>query len=408
MLTKKYSIAVLSLLITILMLLTACGGAATPTEEEAAPAEVEPIIIGSCAHLSGWMAAYDGPPREGALLAIDHINETGGILGRPVEFIELDGQTDAAVLGRVAQQLIDAGAHVLYMPCDFDFGAAAALVAQEHGIVGISTCASAPDYNSEALGDMQFTMSMWNTTETALASEYAYSEMGLRTAFVIADPSTEFTASLTDLFVKSWEHVGGEILTIENYTTGDMDASSLIQRFRSLPKEPDLLWISVTGPDVGAIVRQMRATGIETPFFGGDSMDTEEFYAAVGDELLNDIYMVQHTWIGNTEDPAMAEFHALWEEKYGSPPVYAYNVMGWDTVYALAAGIEAAGTTEGQAVARALEEMEFVGLSGTMDWSPAAEGELGHYPHKEAFLLMVQGGIVDLLYRGEPSWLPEP
>jgi branched-chain amino acid transport system substrate-binding protein len=416
---NKFLIGALSLWIISLMLLSGCGGAATPTEElavpkeeeaapmveESAPPEVEPIIIGSSAHLSGWMATYDLPPRQGVLLAIKTINENGGILGRPVEFIELDGQTDAAVLARVTQQLIDEGADVLVAPCDFDFGAAAAMTAQENGIVAISTCASSPLYGSEALGDLQFTMSMWNTTETAVAAEFAYNVKGWRTAYMITETATEFTVSLADLFEKSWEHVGGEVLANENYTTGDMDASALIQRFQSLPEPADLIWVSVNMPDVGAIVRQFRAAGIDTPVMGGDSMDNEEFYAAVGDEHLNNIYMIQHSWIfDDSADPKMGDFIELWNEEYGEPPEYAYCVMGWDVIYAFKAGIEEAGTTEGKALAKALEELAIPGLSGTMDWTSAEDG---HKPNKEAFVLEVQGGEISFVYKTMPEWLPE-
>lgn len=396
-----YKNRVITLVFLAGLLLAACAG---PTPQITPEVEEEPIIIGSSAHLSGWMAVYDGPPRLGVLLAIKHINETGGIMGRPVEFIELDGQTDAAVLGRVTQQLIDEGADVLVAPCDFDFGAAAAQVAQENGIVAISTCASSPMYGSEALGDMQFTLSMWNTTMCAVASEFAYNEMGWRTAYVVTETSTEYHTSLSDLFVKAFEHLGGEIINVDTYVQGDLDASAQVQRYMALPEEPDVLFISSSMPDVGTIVRQFRAAGVETPILGGDSYDNEEFYAAVGDELAHDIYMSTHSWVGDdSADPKMGEFIELWTEEYGNPPEYAYNTMGWDVVYAFKAGIEAAGTTEGDALAKALEDMVIPGLSGAIDWSTAEEG---HYPYKEAFILKVQDGEVSFLYKTMPEWLP--
>ena len=62
--------------------------------------------------------------------------------------------------------------------------------------------------------------------------------------------------------------------------------------------------------------------------------------------------------------------------------------MGWDVVMVYAQAIEAAGTTDGAAVADKMEEMVFDLLSGHMDWSSAEEG---HFPDKEVTLVELQG-----------------
>jgi branched-chain amino acid transport system substrate-binding protein len=78
--------------------------------------------------------------------------------------------------------------------------------------------------------------------------------------------------------------------------------------------------------------------------------------------------------------------------------------MGWDVIQVLAAAIEQAGTTEGAALAAALESMEFDLLSGNLDWSDAASG---HVPDKEAFILEVVDGTPTFVMRLKPEWAPE-
>ena len=393
--SKKQLLLALSFLVVGAVLLSACGGAtpapeeATPVPEEAAaPAEQEPIIIGAVFDRTGWMAAYDDPPRSAAFLAVKVLNERGGILGRPVELIEIDGKTDPALVGTAARQLIEQGAQIIIAPCDFDIGAPASQAAQEAGMVGTSTCASSPLYGSEVLGDLQFTASVWNNNLAGAGAEWGYNEKGWRTAAVVNDTAYEYTQSLGELFKEGWTDLGGVIVSDDVYTAGDEDFSAQIGRIQALPEPPDVIYISGVNPELATILRQVRAAGITTPLMGGDTYDDVQLWAALGPELGNDLYFATHAWLGPEAGGNMVEFLALYEEEYGEPPAAGFTAMGWDVVMVYAQAIEAAGTTDGAAVAAKMEELEFDLLSGHMDWSTAAEG---HFPNKEVVMAQLQG-----------------
>ena len=393
--SKKQKLLALSFLVVGVVLLSACGGAtpapeeATPVPEEAAaPAEQEPIIIGAVFDRTGWMAAYDDPPRSAAFLAVKVLNERGGILGRPVELIEIDGKTDPALVGTAARQLIEQGAQIIIAPCDFDIGAPASQAAQEAGMVGTSTCASSPLYGSEVLGDLQFTASVWNNNLAGAGAEWGYNEKGWRTAAVVNDTAYEYTQSLGELFKEGWADLGGVIVSDDVYTAGDEDFSAQIGRIQALPEPPDVIYISGVNPELATILRQVRAAGITTPLMGGDTYDDVQLWAALGPELGNDLYFATHAWLGPEAGGNMVEFLALYEEEYGEPPAAGFTAMGWDVVMVYAQAIEAAGTTDGAAVAAKMEELEFDLLSGHMDWSTAAEG---HFPNKEVVMAQLQG-----------------
>jgi branched-chain amino acid transport system substrate-binding protein len=371
---------------------------ATPA---AAPAG-DPIVLGAAVHQSDWMAAYDLPPLEGARLAVEQINANGGVLGRPLELIDGDGRTDPATVGNVAIELIDAGAEVLIAPCDFDYGAPVSQAAQEAGLVGVSTCASSPLYGSKALGDKQFTVSMWNQTMSAAAAQFAM-EQGWTNAATIIDNSTEYTQSLGEYFVETFEHLGGTVVNEDTYTMGDMQISAQIQRLQNLPEAPDVIFLSTNMPDYAMMVRELRAAGFEQPLMGGDAMDTADFYPAVGADLGNNIFISTHSFTGPEVSPAMADFLALYEEEHGKAPETAFVVMGWDTVNIIAQAIEAAGTTEGAALAKAMEEGQYELLSGNLDWADAAGG---HAPTKEAFILEVVNGEPTFVQTLLPEWAP--
>lgn len=373
---------------------------ATPA---AAAPEGEPIVIGAAIHQSGWMAAYDLPSLASMELAVEQINANGGVLGRPLQLIVGDGKTDPATVGNVAIELIDQGADVIISANDFDYGAPASQAAQEAGIVGISPAASSPLYGSDALGDLQFTLSMWNQTMSAAAAQFAI-EQGWTNAATIIDSSTEYTQSLGDYFKETYEHLGGTLVSEDTYVMGDMQLNAQIQRLKELPEPPQVIFLSTNMPDYAMMVRELRAAGLDMPLLGGDAMDTADFYPAVGPELGNNIFISTHGFLGPEAGEATAEYLRLYEEKYGGPPETVFAIMGWDVIYVLADAIERAGTTDGPALAKALEEGTYEMLSGNLDWADAAGG---HAPSKEAFILEVKDGQPTFVQRLKPDWTPE-
>jgi branched-chain amino acid transport system substrate-binding protein len=308
-------------------------------------------------------------------------------------------------VGNAARQLIQQGAEVIIAPCDFDIGAPASQAAQEAGMVGVSTCATSPLYGSEALGDKQFTVGMWNNIMGAAMAEYGYKELGWRTAYIVVDTSIDYTLSLGEYFGEHFAALGGEVVGRDTYTAGDEDFSAQIQRIKALPEEPDVLYITGIMPDLGTILRQVRAAGIETPMAGGDTYDDTELFKLLGPELGNNLYMATHSWLGPETGEEMSRFIELYKAEYGEPPASAFIVMGWDTVKVLAQAVEKAGTTDGAAVAKAMEETEFDLLSGKLNWTSAEEG---HVTLKAAAIVEVQGGEPSFLGWARPESPPEP
>ena len=368
-------------------------------------ADEHTIIFGGALSLTGVQAPLDTPGYRGAEVAVKYLNDNGGLLGKPVEFINIDGKSDPVTVGNVAVELIDDGADVIIAPCDFDFGGPASREAQEAGLVGISTCASDPLYSSWSLGDKQFTLSMWNTTMGAVAADYALKEQGWDTAYVVTDQFIAYTKSLSKYFVEHFEANGGKVLLEDTYTNGDNDFSAQLSRLQALDEKPDVIFISSYGQDIGVIIRALREVGYDAPVLGGDSYDDPAMIASLGEKFGNDVYFVTHTFMIPEAHPEMEKFIELFTEVHGEAPDTSFVATGWDTVMLLAEAIEAAGTTDGAAVAKALEEGEFKLLTGDLSYSSAEDG---HEPDKAAVLVEIKGGKSQFLGWRRPESIPAP
>ena len=386
-------------LIGLALVIGACG-AGTP----GATSGGDKIVIGASLTLTGIQAPFDEPGLRGGNLAIEELNKKGGILGKQVQLDNLDGKSDPVVVGNNAIQLIDRGAVAIIAPCDFDFGSPASREAQKAGLVGISTCASSPLYNSTNLGDKQFTLSMWNTTMGSAAAEYAFKEKGWKTAYVVTDTFIDYTKSLSVYFIDSFKNAGGEVFGEDTYTQGAQDFSAQLQRIQGLATQPDVYFVSSYQPDLGTIIRAMRSAGITAPIFGGDSYDDPQLVESLGD-LGKDVFFITHTYATPDAGPNMKAFLDLWQAKYGDVPDTAFVATGWDTVNVIAQAIESAKSTDGAAVAKAMETLEFDLLTGKLDWSDAASG---HEPNKETVVVEITQGSTKFLGWYLPGYLPKP
>jgi len=114
---KRSSLFVITGLMILSMLMAACGTPATPqppaetaappAETEAPPPPAEPIKIGSSLPITGGFAINGQKHKDGYQLCVDLINENGGLLGRQVELIVSDNQSDTDTSLAQTERLIN-------------------------------------------------------------------------------------------------------------------------------------------------------------------------------------------------------------------------------------------------------------------------------------------------------------
>jgi branched-chain amino acid transport system substrate-binding protein len=386
--------------------LAACGANPAKTGSSQGPganADGSEIIIGASLCLTGIQSPLDEPILRGAQLAVDEINANGGVLGKKLKLVNLDGKSDPVVVGNNGEQLTAQGAAAIITPADFDFGGPASRAAQAAGIVGISPGASSPLFGSATLGDKQFTLSMWNTTMGAAAAEWSFKELGLKNAYVVTDTFIDYTTSLSEYFIESMEHMGGTIVGKDTYTQGDQNFSAQLQRLKAKGSEADVIFVSSYMPDLGLIIRDIRAAGITTPILGGDSYDDPELAKVLGADFGTDITYATHAFLSKAANPLVPDFMSLYEKSHGEEPDTALVANGYDTVNVLAQAMKAAGTTEGAALAKQMTNMKFDLLTGNLTWSSA---DTGHEPKKEAAMVSLSKGEPQFNRWLMPEWVP--
>ena len=340
--------ALVALVLAAALMSTLAVGCRSEETASTGGADGDKIVIGAALCQTGIQAPLDEPALRGAQLAVDELNANGGILGRQVELLNMDGKSDPVTVGNVAKQMIDKGAVAIIAPSDFDFGGPASREAQNAGLVGISPCASSPLYGSAALGDKQFTMSMWNTTMGAATAEYAY-DQGCKSVYVITDDFIDYTKSLSRYFIDRYEELGGEVMFEDTYTQGQATSPRSSRASRPCPRQPDFIYISSYMPDLALMIRTFRESGIDVPIVGGDSYDDPALFEALG-TAVRQRHRLRHARLPVRCRPIRSTRRSRRPTRRSSmrDPDAVWIMPGYDVVMVLAQAMETAGSTDGR------------------------------------------------------------
>lgn len=357
--------------------LVACGGSgSTATSSDSTgggggeAASSEPITIGAAVAKTGFMVPYDQTLMLGAELAAEDINAEGGVLGRPIEFETADTKSDATQAGQAALKLLEGGAEALMATCDYDLGAPVADAGQNAG-VPIFGCAGGLQWGAQGLGGLTYNFYPGSATEGRIMADVAQGR-GFKAPFLLTLSDYEYTKTMCKYFKSRWEELNGPDAIAGEDTLKESDASidSQISSIRSASEADSVVLCSFPPSGVSAI-KQIRAAGIELPLVVASDFDGDYWLKAVPN--LSDVYYPSIGSIfGDDPDKRHRELFERVEKKTGQPPeIAAYVLMGYSMVEALAKAIETAGTTEGTAVAAALDEF---------NEEPLMEGDVTYTP----------------------------
>lgn len=360
--------------------------AAAPTEEAAEAASGEAIKIGAMYNVTGGMSSIDAPGLNGMKLAAEEINAAGGVLGRPLEIIAIDGKTDQTTVTNAVSEMIEVNGVVAIGGLnDSTFALAAGPIAQEAGVPFVTAGATLPTL-PEQVGDYFFMVPFGDDTQAYAIADYAVDELEAQTAYMLVDQAYDFTTALASFFKERWEAGGGEIVLEDIYQSGDIDFSAQIARVKELDPQPDVLFISAVPNEAGITTLQFREAGLNQPILSGDGFDTPLIGEVAGD-LATDVYYSTHASLDNP-DPKVVNFVSAYEAAYGNPPENAFAALGYDMMNLIADAIERAGADDPAAIRDALAgTQDFQAVTGTITYP---EGQ--RKPAKSVTIIQVQNG----------------
>jgi branched-chain amino acid transport system substrate-binding protein len=363
--------------------------AATTAESEATAASAasgEPIKIGGMYSVTGGMSSIDEPGLNGMKLAAKQINDAGGVLGRPLEIIAIDGKTDQTAVTNAVSEMINVHNVVAIGGLnDSTFALAAGPIAQEAKIPFVTAGATLPTL-PEQIGDHFFMAPFGDDAQAYAIADYAIDDLQAKTAYMLVDQAYDFTTALASFFKERFTERGGTIALEDIYQSGDTDFSAQIARLQALSPPPDVLFVSAVPNEAGITTKQLREAGLTQPILSGDGFDTP-LIGEVAGEQADEVYFSTHASLDNA-DPKVQTFVTAYEEEYGRAPENAFAALGYDMMNLIADAIKRADSAEPAAIREALAATaDFQAVTGTITFP---EGQ--RKPTKAVTIIKVQDG----------------
>jgi branched-chain amino acid transport system substrate-binding protein len=325
-------------------------------------AESDDIVLGHYASMTGSEATFGRSTDNGIKLALEEINEAGGVKGKKVRLITYDDKGDAREAGIAVTRLVtrDNVAAVLGEVAS-SLSLVGAPICQDSGVPMVTPSSTNPAVTE--VGDMVFRVCFIDPFQAYVCAKFAREHEGLKAqkAAILYDQSGAYAVGLRDEFTKSFEELGGDIVATEAYQAGDQDYSAQLTAIRAT--EPDVIFIPGYYTDVGNIAIQARKLGITMPLLGGDGWDSENLAKIAGKDIDGSFYSNHYSH--QDPDPRVQDFIKKYKDRNEGRTPDGLAALGYDAARIVCDAIGRAPSTSGADIAAELAKTkDFQGVTG--------------------------------------------
>ena len=365
-----------------------------------ARAQDNPIKIGVIDDASGDFAAAVIPKTQGAQLAVDEINATGGVMGRPLQLIHYDGQSDVRRHQEFAQRaILEDEVHVLMAGYTSSEREAARAVAVQNktifwhnnqgegGIADNYSFFTGPIPEQQILPGVEYMVKNYGKKIYVLAADYGFGQVSAQWVQVSAGMN------------------GAEIVGMEFIPLGNSEFSASITNIQQA--KPDFLFLLLVGSNQSQYFPQAMAAGLKIPAISSVNLQQGYEHKIFAPPTLENLFVPAPFLEELSEvNPNAKKFVSAIRAKYPDMPyVNECARCAYIAVNLMALAWAKAGTTDTDPVLAALQSgLSFDGPDGIVKLDPAT-----HHLAMEMRMAQVQADhsikfVADLGWV-EPWWL---
>jgi len=281
----------------------------------AAPAAAQgcPVKIGGILPLTGSMAPITKKIAQSAELAIEHVNQGGGVKGCPVQFILRDDQGQPTVGVDAAKYLVEVD-RVPAFTGTISSGVTGPIISSVTApskVVQITCCSTASPFTLDGRSGGYFFRTIPTSKTQAYATASETVRRGMKKTVVIYI-NTDFGTDMLRFYKTAVTKLGGaEVIAEVPYT--DNQPSYRAEVTRALAAKPESLLLIGFPKDAVTIVREWLSLGGTKSIALNNSMRTMDFVNGVGAKFVEDVFGMDNAQVAG---PHVDAFNKAFEEKF--------------------------------------------------------------------------------------------
>src|SRR4051812_26610895 len=307
------------------------------------------ILVGEFASLTGKEATFGQSSHEGTVLAVEEINETGGVLGKKLKLITEDNQSKAGESANAVNKLIAKdGVIAILGEVASSRSLEAAPICQQNKIPQISPSSTNPKVTET--GDFIFRVCFIDPFQGLVMANFAQKTLKAQKVAVFTDVKSDYSKGLAKFFKEGFRKAGGEIVAELDYNGGDKDFKGQLTAIKSA--NPDGVFVPGYYTDAALICIQAKEVGLTVPLFGGDGWESEKL-TEIGKDSVEGNYFSTHYSPDAGGEKAKA-FVESYKKRFNGKMPDAMAALGYDSAVILFDAMKRAESTDGSKVRDAL------------------------------------------------------
>ena len=362
----------------------------------AAPALAQdPIRIGVTQPLTGAFAASGNYVAQGAKIAEDVINASGGVLGRKIQLVIEDNKSNPTEAVATAEKLI-AKDKVPVMMGAWSSTLTLAVMPKlmEYEVPMLVETSSSGKITTSG-NPFIFRISPTSEME-ARAFIPMVKTFGIKKADFLAT-NNDFGLGASQEFSKMLQAQGVQVGVTETMDPKATDFSAQLAKIKA--SGGDTLFVTTAVEQATLILKQAKEQQLKARVITtGGSVSPDQLIAQAGDAANGSYHVVFFTpWFPDAvKNPDVArKFVAEWNSRKYNVGGLTEGFRGWDGIHTIVAAIKAAGKAEPKAIAQAMWNVKVHGINGDIAFikqGPAGKESAQNVP--SVYVVRIDNGKV--------------
>ncbi|PID47158.1 MAG: branched-chain amino acid ABC transporter substrate-binding protein [Proteobacteria bacterium] len=200
----------------------------------------------------------------------------------------------------------------------------------------------------------------------SVVANYAFKDLKLKTAVIIADQAQVYSLGLAKAFKKTFKKNGGKVLKTINITSGDKDFKAVVSQIKSL--NPDMIFLPMYHPEASMIARQAKQIGLDKPMFSGDGVANQTFIDLGGKSVEGYMFTDFFDYSAPPTQKSK-DFLAYHEKQTGKKELNSFTALGADTYFVMLNAMNSCeDPTDSVCINKKIKETKgFEGVSGILN-----------------------------------------